>query len=141
MIRKFELKDIDEVMSIWLNTNISAHIFIDKLHWENAYDTVKSLLPLSDLFVWTDSNTIKAFVGITDNSYIAGLFVDVHYQSQGIGKQLLAYAKSQYSKLELDVFAENDGAIRFYQRNGFAVTQTKMNFDFNHEEYHMVWSA
>lgn len=141
MIKKFEQNDIEEIMNIWLKTNISAHAFIDKVHWENAYDMVKSLLPASDIFICQEEHTIKAFVGITDSVYIAGIFVGERYQAQGIGEELLDYCKERYPRLELDVFVENEGAVRFYQRNGFKSTRTQINPDFNRAEYHMVWSA
>lgn len=139
MIRKFTPQDIDPIMTIWLATNTAAHAFIDARYWQNAYDTVKSLLPLADLFIWQDDRTIKGFIGITDGAYIAGLFVNAQYQSQGIGKALLDYAKTRYPRLELDVFTENAGAVRFYQRNGFAITQTKTSPDFAREEHRMAW--
>ena len=141
MIRKFEPEDIDAIMSIWLNTNISAHPFINKQHWKDIYHTVEPLLPLSELFIWQDDNDIKAFIGISEAFYIEGLFVSKPYQSQGIGKKLLGYAKKQYPRLELDVFTKNDRAVRFYQNNGFLVERTTMNSDFLCEEHHMVWPA
>lgn len=139
MIKRTEAKDIDKIMSIWLETNISAHSFIKKEDWENVFDDVKELLPASEIFAYYDEDAIKGFAGITDKSYIAGLFVDKKYQSQGIGRQLLNHCKNIYSHLELDVFSENAGAVRFYQKNGFVLVKTKMNAEFSCEEYHMVW--
>lgn len=101
MIKIFEPKHLDEIMNIWLNTNISAHYFIDKSYWENAADMVKSLLPSSDLFIFQQGNTIKGFVGITDCFYIAGLFVSSQCQSQGIGQKLLNYCKQLYPPLRI----------------------------------------
>jgi len=37
MVRKFKTQDIDEVMEIWLDTNIKAHDFIDKNYWKEHY--------------------------------------------------------------------------------------------------------
>ena len=54
---------------------------------------------------------------------------------------MLNHCKQQYPRLELDVFMENPGAIRFYEANGFEIVGTKINPDFNREEHHMVWSA
>lgn len=101
---------------------------------------VKSLLPPSDLFSYVENDTIKGFIGITDGFYIAGLFVDEKYQSQGIGRKLLNYCKKQFSGLELDVFVENQKAIRFYEKNGFSSIGRKINSDFNREVYHMAWT-
>jgi len=141
MIKVFEPQYLDEIMDIWVNTNISAHSFIEQLYWRNAADMVRTLLPSSDLFIYQEENVIKGFVGITDHVYIAGLFISERYQSQGLGRKLLDYCKQQYQHLKLDVFIENDKAFRFYKKNGFAIVERKINPDFNREEYHMAWSA
>lgn len=102
---------------------------------------MKSLLPASDLFVYQEENRIQGFIGITDGAYIAGLFVKDEFQSQGIGRQLLEHCKQRYSRLELDVFVKNAKAVQFYLKNGFTTMEKKMNPEFEHEEYHMVWLA
>ena len=141
MIIEFDVQDLNEIMKIWLDANVSAHSFVDKVYWQQAYGFVKSTLPSSDLFIWKEQNVIKGFIGITGDNYIAGLFVDEKYQSQGIGRELLNFCKQRYPRLELDVFVKNIGAVRFYTRNGFVIMDTKMNKEFNHEEYHMAWSS
>ncbi|MDL2207433.1 GNAT family N-acetyltransferase, partial [Desulfovibrio sp. OttesenSCG-928-M16] len=84
---------------------------------------------------------VLGFIGITGNEYIAGLFVDGKAQSQGIGRKLITHCKQLYPRLELDVFVENPGAVRFYQNNGFEIVGTRISPDFNREEHHMAWSA
>lgn len=140
MIKFFEPGHLDDVMDIWLRSNISAHNFIDKSYWEKMYDPVKSLLPTAEIFIWQEAGTIKGFIGITDGIYIAGVFVDELYRSQGIGKKLLEFAKTRYSELEADVFSENTRAVHFYQNNGFKPVRTQTNPEFNREEYRMVWA-
>jgi len=95
----------------------------------------------SDIFVYLENNQVLGFIGITGNEYIAGLFVDGKAQSQGIGRKLLNHCKQLYPRLELDVFTENPGAVRFHEANGFEITGTKINPTCNREEHHMVWSA
>lgn len=141
LIKRFESQQLDEIMSIWLNTNISAHPFIDKSYWEDAADTVKPLLPSSDLFIYQENGIIQGFIGITDRTYIAGLFVSENCQSRGVGRKLLDYCKKLYTTLELDVFVENTKAVHFYQKNGFITIETKINPDFMHKEHHMIWLA
>lgn len=141
MIKPFQPQYLDAVMHIWLNTNLSAHAFVDKAYWQNAAETVRSLLPESDLFVYLEETIVKGFIGITDGGYIAGLFVKEEFQAQGIGQGLLAHCMQRYSRLELDVFIENETAVRFYRKNGFTAVATKMNPEFGHMESHMVWVA
>lgn len=52
MIRPFETKDLDAIMEIWLNTNISAHHFIDSQYWKDNYDLVKEQLPTANINVY-----------------------------------------------------------------------------------------
>lgn len=133
-----KIKDIDLIMKIWLNSNLQAHDFISDRYWIENYDEVKKLLPQSHLRVyWKDEQPI-GFIGIVDG-YIAGVFVDSNYRCQGIGLALLEDAKKQYNKLSLDVYEKNQGAFRFYKRNGFQKVSSKVD-DINKEiEYHMIW--
>lgn len=141
MIEKAQEKHFVRIMEIWLNTNIAAHPFIPQAYWEAAFAQVKEAMPASDLFVYLEGTDVMGFIGVTDNEYIAGLFVEGKAQSRGIGRKLLAHCKRLYPRLELDVFTENTGAIRFYENNGFEIISTKISPDFNRQEHHMTWSA
>lgn len=54
-----------------------------------------------------------------DDWEVCALYLAPEAQGQGIGRQLLETAKSQCSKLELWTFQANQGAQRFYLREGF----------------------
>lgn len=127
-------------MDIWLHVNISAHHFIPQSCWEAAFEDVQTALPAADLLVYTEDDNVLGFIGITDGSYIAGLFISEDVQSRGIGHKLLERCKQRYPHLALDVFAENVGAVRFYQRNGFNIGDTHISPDFNREEHKMSWT-
>lgn len=132
MIRPFETKDLDAIMEIWLNTNISTHHFIDSHYWKDNYDLVKEQLPTATINVYLEGNEILGFIGISEN-FIAGLFVKEGVQSRGIGTQLLNSVKQSVNSLKLDVYQENKQAIQFYSKHGFNVS------DENDLEYEMVW--
>lgn len=132
MIRPFETKNLDAIMEIWLNTNISAHHFIDSHYWKDNYDLVKEQLPTANINVYLEGNEILGFIGISEN-FIAGLFVKEGVQSRGIGTQLLNSVKQSVNSLKLDVYKENTQAIQFYSKHGFNVS------DENDLEYEMVW--
>ncbi len=52
------------------------------------------------------------------------LYVLEPYRNQGIGSQILAHCfESTNRSIYLYVFTANDGAIRFYLRRGFVITQ------------------
>ena len=54
-----------------------------------------------------------------DGAEICSLYLRAEAQGQGIGVQFLAEAKAASSVLELWAFEANEGARRFYKREGF----------------------
>ena len=140
MIRTFKESDLSAVMKIWLDTNIKTHNFISKEYWLNNYDTVKDMLPEAEIYVYEDSDTniINGFIGLTDN-YIAGIFVKDTFQSKGIGKLLLDFAKSIKSELSLNVYQANIRAVHFYQREQFQILFEDIDDNTNKKEFIMVW--
>ena len=128
MIRKLQETDIDRVAAIWLDTNLKAHDFIAESYWLGNFDEVKGLLAQAELYVYEDEDT-----------YIAGIFVSEKVQSRGIGKQLLDFIKERKEELSLSVYQKNAGAIRFYEREGFAVRHTGLDEQTGEKEYQMIW--
>lgn len=140
MIRKYEHTDLDQVMKIWLDTNIRSHAHIPKGYWLDAYDMVREMLPQAELYVYEDGDTkqIEGFIGLTED-YIEGLFVREAAQSNGIGKQLLDHVKNSRPSLHLRVYQKNERAIRFYQREDFLIHSEDIDADTNEKEYRMIW--
>lgn len=138
MIRKFINSDIDEIMKIWLETNINAHDFIEENYWRNNYDMVKETLPKSDVIVYEKGGVVKGFVGLMGN-YIAGIFVEQSYQSSGVGKELIDYVKTLKSNLVLSVYKKNTRAVNFYLREGFFISDEKIDDNTNQIEFVMEW--
>lgn len=139
MIRKFEIKDLERVMDIWLNTNIKAHFFVSEEYWIENFHIVKGMLPEAELYVYEMNGKIEGFVGI-DNGYIAGIFVSENMQSKGIGKKLLDKCKAEYSELMLNVYEKNIKAIKFYEREGFSIGKKSMDENTSERELQMIWS-
>lgn len=141
MIKDFDLSNLNEVMDIWLETNIDTHNFIIKDYWIQNFDMVKEVLPSADIYIYEEDNIIKAFIGIIEKNYIAGLFVKKEYQREGIGTKLINHCKSIYSNLTLDVFAKNKKAIDFYNKNKFIIKQEHINEDTKELEYTMSFNS
>ena len=140
MIRAFEENDLTAVMQIWLDTNIKAHYFIPKEYWTDNYEMVRSVLPQAEIYVYENDATkqIDGFIGLS-NEYIEGIFVREGIQSNGIGKQLLEYAKCVKSNMSLCVYQENTRAIQFYQREQFVIQFENTDDNTNQKEYVMIW--
>ena len=138
MIRKLENKDVDKIMTIWKESTIKAHDFIDKQYWEDNYETVKNIyLPMSETFLYVDQDKIKGFISIIENEFIGALFIDVNYQGEGIGSKLIDYVTEKYGELELAVYKDNERAVKFYKNKGFKVIKEQESENSNFKEYIM----
>lgn len=138
MIRKLEEKDVNEVMKIWLKTNILSHNFISEEYWKNNFNNVKSAILEADTYVFEQDNEIVAFVGIVDG-YIAGIFVKESMQSKGIGRKLIEYCKLIYPELSLKVYKNNERAIKFYQREKFEIIEESLDEENKEIELLLKW--
>lgn len=139
MIRKADKNDMDNVVRIWYETNLSAHSFIPGQYWSSQFEAVKEMLPLAELYVYDQAGKVTGFVGL-DGDYIAGIFVDSNAQSNGIGRQLLEYTKALKAELSLNVYQKNERAVRFYQREGFVIQSEGVDEITGEKEYSMLWT-
>lgn len=74
---------------------------------------------LEGVFVY-EQGFVQGMVSLAGEE-ICQLYVDPFFQHQGIGGALMAFAKEQGAR-RLWVLEKNQGAIRFYQAQGFAFT-------------------
>lgn len=140
MIRKATSTDIDKIMQLWLETNIKAHDFISSEYWLKHFDEVKNkYLPQAETFVYEDKHQLKGFISILLDNFVGALFVDTRYQRQNIGTKLLDYARKQKSSLNLKVYAQNQPAIKFYQKNDFKILAEKFDESAQAKELIMAW--
>lgn len=141
MIRKFESRDLDAVMQIWLHSNLDAHAFIAASFWAEHFEMVRDLLPQAELYVHENEATrqIDGFIGLTEN-HIEGIFVAKAARSKGIGKALLEYAKSRKPCLTLSVYQKNQRALAFYRREQFIVQSEGIDEDTNEADIQMLWT-
>lgn len=140
MIKKLDICKIDDIMQIWLQTNMDSHDFISEDYWKNNYNFVRKILPESTVFVYEDEGEIKGFIGIIEDSYIAGLFVSQEYQHMGIGSKLIERSKKYCSTLKLDVYVKNSNAVNFYKKHGFKIIEEKEDEETKEVEYSMIWN-
>ena len=140
MIRGFKLEDLDQVMKIWLDSNLEAHHFINREYWIANAPMVKEQLLGAEIYVYEYENKIVGFVGLQDN-YLTGIFVDKSMRSKGIGKQLLDYVKGLRQELLLTVYHENESAVKFYKREGLTTISQEMDEVTNNLELLMQYKA
>lgn len=138
MIRKFEPKDIDEVMEIWLISNLQAHDFIPKKYWKDNFTEVRRVIQLATVFVWEEEGRIQGFIGALEG-FVAGLFIREDARSRGIGKALLDSMKKTSDSLSLSAYEKNVRAVRFYMREGFKVQTERVEESTGEREFLLLW--
>lgn len=134
MIQKFNHRQIDTIMRIWLEGNLDAHPFIDPQYWQNQSAAVRSAIQEADVYCYQEAGRVLGFIGL-QGDYIAGIFVARHARDRGIGHQLITFIQAQHQHLTLDAYCQNKGAIHFYQRHHFRIACQ------NGDEAHLVWDA
>lgn len=79
---------------------------------------------LETIFVYEAEGIVKGLIRIEDKEVVE-LYVDHFFQGQGIGAELLEFAKKEFDVRSLWVLEKNTAAIRFYESHGFRLTDTK----------------
>ena len=78
---------------------------------------------LNNMFLY-DDGIIKGLIRI-EKEEIIELYVDHFFQGQGVGSELIEYAKENYSVNYLWTIEKNIDAVRFYEAHGFHLTETR----------------
>lgn len=78
---------------------------------------------LNNMFLY-DDGIIKGLIRI-DKEEIVELYVDLFFQGQGTGSELIEYAKENYPVSFLWTIEKNTDAIRFYEAHGFHLTDNR----------------
>lgn len=129
MIRKYEDKEIPQLMHIWKTSSSLAHPFLTDAFVETVTQAMREMyLPNSDTSVYVKNNTIIGFISMLDNE-IAGLFVLPDHHSKGIGTALVKHIRQFHPTLEVEVFTNNKIGLPFYKKLGFEMIK-----EYFHEE-------
>ncbi|MBP5578502.1 MAG: GNAT family N-acetyltransferase [Ruminococcus sp.] len=78
---------------------------------------------LDNMFLY-DDGIIKGLIRI-EKDEILELYVDHFFQGQGVGAELIEYAKENYPVSFLWTIEKNTDAIRFYEAHGFHLTDNR----------------
>lgn len=92
-----------------------------------VYPLAQSYIHNSDKLegIWVyDDELVKGMIHIEEKQ-ILELYVDYFFKNQGIGSKLTQFAVKEMSCDFLWVLEKNINAIRFYQRQGFVITEEK----------------
>ncbi|MGV2978688.1 GNAT family N-acetyltransferase [Camelimonas sp. ID_303_24] len=120
VIRPYQGADTKLLSGIWLLASRQAHPFLGEEKLRSHRQLIESeYLPNSETWVACDQGKPVGFIGLIE-TFIGGLFVDPHAQGLGVGRLLVDHALTLKGSLELEVYAANEDAVRFYSRLGFS---------------------
>lgn len=114
--------DFDTLTEVWEASVRATHSFLTEDNIQYFKPLVrKEFLPAVELRCVRDEDFRPiGFVGVA-NGKIEMLFIRPDMRGRGIGKQLLTYAVEEMNAREVDVNEQNEQAVGFYKRMGFAV--------------------
>src|SRR5699024_11736503 len=103
-------------------------------YWKIKIEEIKeNYITMSEKQFITNQRKIIGFISMVEGN-LEALFIDVAYQNNGAGKELLNFEKRRRNKIRLKVYKENLSAVRFYEKNGFIIKEELTDEQNNKQE-------
>ncbi|MEL6259411.1 MAG: acetyltransferase [Pseudomonadota bacterium] len=119
--RPMRPEDQARVFQVWRRAVQATHHFLAQADFEEISTLVHDqYIPQAPLEVAVVDDRPVGFMGMTD-LHVDSLFVDPDAMGQGIGRAFIDRARGRGAPVTVDVNEQNDGAVEFYRRLGFAV--------------------
>ena len=127
MIRKYDTRDLAELLDVWYAAAQIAHPFWTRdLFEEERRDISQKFLPIAETWVFEREGTVVGFIALLGNE-VGGIFVAPTLHGQGIGRALMDHAIESRDHLELEVFEANEIGRAFYDAYGFAAVGERLD--------------
>lgn len=110
----------DQLVSVWEKSVRATHLFLAP----EDIDYFKGIVAGIDfnalpVFCLTAGDTVLGFMGVVEQK-IEMLFLSPEYIGRGYGKVLMNFALENLKADQVDVNEQNQQAVQFYSRFGFA---------------------
>lgn len=130
-IRPARADEYDEVARVWMESWVSTGL-AEAGNFLLANLRARVRREVEDgwtLFVADDCGSIAAMLALhLPKRYLDQLFVAPRYQGRSLGRQLLAFTRTQMpDEIELRCVRENEKAWRWYEREGFVFEREEIN--------------
>jgi len=133
VIRPFDAAtDIRKLSGIWLDASLKAHPFIGTSRLlEQRRLIEEEYLPKAETWVACHRGEAIGFISLL-GTHIGGIFVAPDRQGAGAGRTLIAHALKRKGELSLEVYTQNEQAMRFYASLGFKEVSRRDVDDFGY---------
>ncbi len=131
-IRRYETRDLDDVLSIWENASKIAHPFLSREFLElERYNIPNVYLPNAETWVAEQGGKTIGFIALIGHE-VGAIFVQPEFQRMGVGQDLMNKAQELRGDLEVEVFEANPIGRQFYSRYGFEPMGQKIHEETGH---------
>ncbi len=143
IVRPMLPADLPETLDIWVAAWQAAYPAIDfevRRGWTRDRIAELERTGSQSLVVLGDGRILGALVVNPDTGYLDQLVVATECQGRGIAEVLMAEARRlSPAGLDLHVNQDNARAVRFYEKQGFAITGEDKNPRSGAPVYTMSW--
>ena len=140
-IRKYNEKDLHEVVTTWDKASEVGHPFFEKAFQDQERKNLADLyLPNADTWVVEIENHVAGFISLMGNE-VGGLFLNPEHHGKKIGKLMMDKAQALHGDLEVEVFKRNQVGCRFYDQYGFRLIEEKIHEQTGEEVLRLKFTA
>ena len=127
MIRKYQRKDTDAIVSVWYQSSSLAHPFLEAAFMEKEKRNVREMyLPNTETWVFEKEGAVVGFISMMGNE-VGAIFVRPNFHGQGIGRALMDTVAKLHPTLEVEVFERNKLGRAFYDKYGFEIVKNHIH--------------
>lgn len=139
-IQKMDNNHRYDVLDLWLRCTAAQNPFLEPNFWENNYNEIRSkYLENCDNYLCMDGGKILAFICVSENNYVKGLFVDPDYRGKGIGRMLIRHIKDCYDVLHFNIYAKSRRILNLASGEGFLINGALYQEESGQVRYTMIW--
>jgi ribosomal protein S18 acetylase RimI-like enzyme len=144
-VRPMHPEDLSAMLDVWVESWQAAYPAIDfhvRRSWAEAHFAELQRDGARVLVAEADGRLAGLVTVAPATGYIDQIVVALWAQRRGVASQLIAAARAISSTvLELHVNRDNEPAVAFYTREGFAVSGEAANPRSGAPTFHMTWRA
>lgn len=121
-IRPARAADGARLLDIWRSAIDATHDFLDPADRRSLDKEVSRFLPHAPAWLATDADDRAVGFMLIEGTHMEALFIDPAWHGKGVGRALVSHGLALHPAMTTDVNEQNEGALTFYERMGFART-------------------
>jgi putative acetyltransferase len=121
-IRPARAADGARLIDIWRRAVDATHDFLQPADRHAIDQEVSAFLPQAPAWLATDADDCAVGFMLIDGTHMDALFIDPDWHGKGVGRSLVQHGLALHPAMTTDVNEQNEGALTFYERLGFART-------------------